>query len=146
MSAAPDFELVEEVHIAAPPERVFRALTDPLEITAWWRLPGHYETTDARIDLRVGGSYRLSGTSARRKGFVVTGVYRVVEPPHRLSYTWTPDWEDGARDSIVDFRLEVAGGGTRVVVRHTAFATPSARDDHSQGWPGVLGALRGHLE
>lgn len=146
MSLTHALQLTEEIRIHAPPDRVFRALTDPSEILAWWSVTGMYETREAEMDVRVGGRYRLAGTSARRGTFAVTGEYRVVEPPRRLSYTWTPDWDEGARDSVVDIRLEAAGTGTRVIVTHTAFATQSARDDHASGWSTVLGALRAHAE
>jgi uncharacterized protein YndB with AHSA1/START domain len=140
------FRVVKEIRIQAPPELVFSALTDPAEVKAWWVIPGQYETRDAQLDVRVGGRYRVSGTSVRLKEFAVTGVYRIVEPPHRLSYTWTPDWDAGARDSIVDIRLEPEGEETRVIVTHTMFSTQSARDSHAEGWPAVLDALRTHAE
>jgi uncharacterized protein YndB with AHSA1/START domain len=146
MSTTHALQLIEEIRIHASPDRVFRALTDPGEVTAWWSVTGMYETREAEVDLRVGGRYRLAGTSARRGTFVVTGEYRVVEPPRRLSYTWVPDWDDGARDSVVDIRLEPEGTETRVIVTHTAFANQSARDEHANGWPAVLGALRAHVE
>lgn len=139
-------QVVEEARIQASPERVFDALTTPDELTAWWRIPGQYETLVAEVDLRIGGRYRLSGTSVRGKSFSVTGEYRVVDRPNRLAYTWVPDWEDGARGSLVDIRLEADGTGTMVRLVHSAFLTASARDSHSQGWPAVLNALLNHVE
>ncbi len=146
MSPTEALRVVEEIRIQAPPERVFRALTEPTEITSWWGVPDRYETREADMDVRVGGRYRFRGTSARHGTFEVTGEYRVVDPPHRLSYTWTPDWDDGARGSLVDIRLEPDGAHTRVIVTHTAFSSRSARDDHSRGWPTVLAGLRTHCE
>ncbi len=79
-----------------------------------------------------------AGSSTRLEQFAVSGEYRVVAPPRRLSYTWTPDWDEGARDSIVDIQLHRDGDTTRVTVTHTAFSTTSARDD-LHGWPSVPG-------
>ena len=31
--------VVTEIHIAAPPERVFQALIDPKQVMAWWTNP-----------------------------------------------------------------------------------------------------------
>ncbi len=146
MNTPEALQVIEEIRIHAPPEVVFRVLTDPGEITAWWRIPGEYETREAEMDVRVGGRYRFAGTSTRLERFAVSGEYRVVDPPHRLSYTWTPDWDEGARNSIVDIRLQRDGDTTRVTVTHTAFSTTSARDDHLHGWPSVLCTLRTHAE
>ncbi len=146
MNTTEAFQVIEEIRIHAPPEVVFRALTNPAEITEWWRISGEYETREAEMDVRVGGRYRFAGSSTRLKRFVVSGEYRIVDPPRRLSYTWTPDWDQGARDSIVDIRLEADGDTTCVTVTHTAFSTMSARDGHHQGWPSVLIALRAHAE
>ena len=146
MGAVEAYRLVEEVWIAATPERVFRALTDPEEVTLWWRVPGAYETTEAEIDLRPGGRYRFAGTSAARGAFEVAGEYRLIEPPRRLEYTWNPDWDDGATGSVVRYRLEARDGGTRLSVEHTGFATAASRDDHRRGWPAVVAALRARVE
>lgn len=146
MNMSHALQVIEEIQIEAPPDQVFRALTDPDEILQWWHIPDHYQTREATLDVRVGGRYRLAGTNAGGQSFEVDGEFRVVDPPHHLSYTWNPSWDDGAHGSIVDIRLESQGAGTRIVMRHTAFTTQSARDEHSQGWPGVLNALRMHAE
>ncbi len=146
MNTTEVFQVIEEIRIHAPPEVVFRSLTNPAEITEWWRIPGEYETREAEMDVRVGGRYRFAGTSTRLERFAVSGEYRIVDPPRRLSYTWTPDWDEGARDSIVDIQLERDGDTTCVTVTHTAFSTMSARDSHHQGWPSVLVSLRVHAE
>jgi uncharacterized protein YndB with AHSA1/START domain len=145
MSRMSNLELCYEVLIHASRERVFRALTDPHDIIAWWSLPGLYTVTEAEIDLREGGSYRLSGTSANAGRFVLTGEYLVVQPSQRLKFTWLPDWNDDARDSVVEFQLEIEGDATRIVVNHTGFLSVAACDEHRQGWPAVLDVLDEHV-
>ena len=145
MSGMSNLELRYEIMIRASRERVFRALTDPHDIIVWWSLPGLYTVTEAEIDLKEGGSYRLSGTSANEGRFVLTGEYLAVEPSQRLKFTWVPDWSDDARDSVVEFQLETEGDATRVVVNHTGFLSVAARDEHRMGWPAVLGALDEHV-
>lgn len=140
-------QVVEEVWIEASPERVFRALTEPDQLTAWWRIPDAYATTEAEVDLRVGGRYRLTGWSRAQGTFEVEGVYEVVDPPRRLVYTWEPGWDEEARGSRVELLLEEEAGGTRLRTLHTGFATARSRDDHSAagGWPAVLRALAAHV-
>lgn len=140
------YRLAREDWIDAPPERVFRALTDPEEVPAWWGVPGAYRTTEAEIDLRVGGRYRFTGTSERLGTFEVGGEYREIDPPRRLVYTWNPGWDDGAEGSVVTLSLEPRDGGTLLRVEHTAFRTRSARDDHATGWPAVVASLAAHVQ
>lgn len=140
------YRLVEEIWIDASPERVYRAWTDRADLTRWWGVPGEYETTTAEVDVQEGGRYRFAGTSAQLGTFEVTGEYRVVDPPHRLAYTWNPSWDEDAHGSVVELRFEAKDGGTRLVVEHTAFATESTRDDHRSGWPAVTQMLKGYLE
>lgn len=146
MKEVAGYRMVEGLWIDAPPARVFRAWTDPAEVSTWWRIPGAYETTEAEIDLRVGGRYRFAGTSEARGTFEVRGEYREVVPGERLVYTWTPDWDDGARESVVTLTFEAEAGGTRLVVEHVGFRTEQSRDDHVSGWSAVVERLRPFVE
>ena len=49
------------VEIAAPPEAVFRALTDPTELPRWWGSADAYRTNDWKVDLRPGRQVELPG-------------------------------------------------------------------------------------
>ncbi len=73
--------------VAAPPEKVYRALTDADAMAAWLPPYGFTGRVHA-IDVRVGGSYRMSFsnfTSGNTHSF--GGKYREVVPNERLQYT-----------------------------------------------------------
>src|SRR5579859_3191654 len=62
--------IVSEVQVAAPPERVFRALTDANELKRWFSGPD-CPAKSWKMDARVGGQYSY----ATEKGsVVVSGV------------------------------------------------------------------------
>jgi uncharacterized protein YndB with AHSA1/START domain/uncharacterized protein YciI len=133
------------VEIAVPPERVFRALTDPEELTQWWGSPELYRVTDAKVDLRIGGQWSTAGRGADGSTFTVSGEYLEIDPPRRLVHTWKPDWEGGA-SSTVRYLLEPIDGGTRVTVRHDGFGDRAAScQGHADGWERVLGWLVKHF-
>jgi uncharacterized protein YndB with AHSA1/START domain len=50
--------VVAEVFIAAPPERVFQAITDPNQMPLWWGQQGLYRVTAWKADLRPGGKWQ----------------------------------------------------------------------------------------
>src|SRR5262249_33178234 len=86
--------VLARVDIAAPPERVFRALTTE-EVTRWWGADDMYRTLQFSIDLRPGGRWRSEGKGADGSPFSVEGEVVEVDPPRRLVQTWKPSWEEG---------------------------------------------------
>lgn len=138
-----DGVIVATVEIAASPERVFRALTTE-ELAQWWGEEGAYRVTGHNADLRVGGSWISTGTSADGTTFSVSGTILEIEPPHRLVQTWKYDWEGGGETKLT-YRLDAIEGGTRLTVRHEGFADRKAAESHASGWKKVLGWLVAHL-
>jgi len=100
---ADDATVVVECDLPEPPEKVWRALTEP-ELMAEWLAPKE-GATDERAPIEC----------------------EVIEAqPHRLvRYSWRDAGEFGdadALDSIVTFELaRTAAGGTHLRIIHTAF-------------------------
>jgi uncharacterized protein YndB with AHSA1/START domain len=124
---------------ASPREQVFRAWTDPDALLSWWG-GALGKTLSAAIDLRVGGVYRLTMQSGPEIA-VLEGVYREVEPPARLVYTWR--WDrldiDGGRQSLVTVDFHERGDATEVVVTHEGVEESLAF--HEGGWTASLERL-----
>jgi uncharacterized protein YndB with AHSA1/START domain len=144
--AVADFEqgtILASVEIAAPPERVFRALTSQ-ELVEWWGAEGVYQTKEWSADLRVGGRWRATGVTADGKPYVVDGEFIEVDPPRKLVQTWNPDW-DGGHVTRLTYRLEPIPDGTRVTVKHEGFQSRAESiASHTEGWELVLGWLSRH--
>lgn len=138
--------ILAEVEIKAPVERVYAALTTGDEIVKWWGSDDLYRTTAFTSELRPQGPWKASGVGADGTPFSVSGEYLVVEPPHRVTFTWKPEW-DGGHVSIVTYRLEPVEGGTRLVLRHDGLEgrADSCRG-HTRGWQRVLSWLVAHTE
>lgn len=140
-----DGTILAVVEIAVPPERVFHALIDPHEVTAWWGSPDSYQVTEWAMDVRPGGAWRSRGVGADGSAFSVEGEVLEVDPPRRLAHTWRPDWDPGPA-TTVRYQLDPVPGGTRVTVRHHGFAgRAESCGSHAAGWERVLGWLRGRL-
>ena len=137
--------ILATVEIAAPPERVFHALTSE-EIVEWWGSAETYRTTKWSGDLRVGGAWRTDGIGADGKRFSVGGEFVEIDPPRKLVHTWRADW-DGGNVTTVTFRLEPIAGGTRLTLRHEGFAERrESCAGHTEGWERVLGWLHDYVE
>jgi uncharacterized protein YndB with AHSA1/START domain len=96
----------------APPERVFRAYTDPALVVQWLgprRLTMRIDTYDAR----TGGSYRYQHVDTDGTEYGFFGAFHEVRPNERIVQTFT--WE-GEPDGVSLDRavFEDLGGRTRV--------------------------------
>jgi uncharacterized protein YndB with AHSA1/START domain len=144
--------VVSEIHIAAPPERVFKALTDAAELKRWFYNPSCPIKTWV-MDARPGGRY---GYAAEKGSVAVNSVDEfechgeIVEcdPPRALAYTWLANWhDDQTRRTVVRWELTAKSGGTQVKVTHSGLKQESAaRKDYSGGWPGVVNSLKQFVE
>ena len=144
-STATDNIIVAEITIKASAERLFEALTNPEQRVKWWGLKGRFETTDVESDLQVGGRWAMRGKGMGGKPFNVIGEYRIVERPRVLAFTWLPDWDEEATETLVRFDLDEHGGVTTVRLTHSGFMTAGSRARH-QGWPQILSWLQGYAE
>lgn len=147
VSLTPDHDAVlAEIHIAAPPDRVFQAITDPRQLLNWWGQSDKYRHTSWSGDIRPGGSWRSEGVGADGQTYHVTGEYLEVDPPHLLVYTWVASFTSHPK-SFVRWELKPSAGGTLVNVRHSGFAgAPEEAKKYSGGWPTVLSWMQVFIE
>ena len=137
--------ILARIDIAAPPERVFRALTTE-ELTKWWGSAEMYRVTAFSIDLRPGGAWRSDGVGADGTAFHVGGKVLELDPPRKLVQTWEPSWEADAPPTTISYLLDAIETGTRVTVRHTGFgARVASCQSHASGWERVLSWLDNHV-
>ena len=128
-----------------PPEKVWRALTEPPLMKRWGMRPEGYAPT-------VGARFRLIGkANSMWRGYVDCEVLEVREGA-MLRYAWDDDGR-GAPTQLT-YRLEPHPGGTRLTVEHTGFRGISgfvfAKLIMTPGWGKILGttlpALLGELD
>jgi uncharacterized protein YndB with AHSA1/START domain len=138
-------EIVSEISISAPAERVFQAITDPAQVVRWWGQKGIYGCTEFQSDLRVGGKWRSAGVGGDGRDFEAKGEYVQVDPPRLLVQTWTASWT-GEVQTIVRWELEPTRQGTLVRIRHSGLAAHPELAQSYSGWPRLLGWLQALME
>jgi uncharacterized protein YndB with AHSA1/START domain len=126
-----------ERDIAAPPDAVFDAWTDPASVSVWMA-PDPMTVAAADIDPRVGGEFRI--VMVGESGAVEhTGVYEQVSRPQRLVFTWRSP-RLGDRLTRVRVELTAIPGGTRMVIEHFGVAAADA-SGHRRGWASIAAKL-----
>jgi uncharacterized protein YndB with AHSA1/START domain len=126
------------LELEAEPERVWRALTDEAELSAWFCQAASFPTT-------VGSDGWFEWTDHGRYAVRL----EAHETPSRLAWRWARDAGVGVEDgpsTLVEFRLEPRpGGGTILGLLETGFDATSSRDDNVHGWHGGFGSLASHV-
>ena len=95
--------------IAAPPDKVWRSLTEPELLARWWAAGDIAPVVGHRfhLDMREWGSIPCEVT--------------VADPPSRFVYTFKDTW-------TIDWRLAPEGTGTRLFLEHSGFDLDDPQD------------------
>ena len=113
--------------LAAPPEIVFRAWSEPALLRRWWG-PRRLEVTECELDPHVGGTWRIVHRAPDGQEFGFHGRILELDPPRRRVHTWV--YEGAPDDEAVEtLELSPVEGGTMLAMttRHPSVA---ARDQH----------------
>jgi uncharacterized protein YndB with AHSA1/START domain len=78
-----DRELVITRIINAPPEKVFKAFTDPKQLSQWFS-PRQFTNPVCEVDLRVGGSRRIVMRSPAGEDLLLEGTFREIVDNKRI--------------------------------------------------------------
>lgn len=142
---ADTFSVRRTIHISAPPDKVWRTVTEPELISRGF---GHVTLAGAG----VGATGTIGWPGEPRTPIRVESF----DPPSEVSYRWCndedtpPDRLDAARSTVFTFTLEPTPTGIRLTVVETGFehtGDPAANmADHRDGWDGELDSLVALLE
>jgi uncharacterized protein YndB with AHSA1/START domain len=135
--------ILANVDLAAGPERVFRALTSPDEITVWWVRPGVFDTRKWSGDVSVGGTWQASGVGGGRP-YALEGQFLEVDPPRKLVHTWRAAGAPGGA-TTVSYLLDPLETGTRITLRHSGFTSPESCRNTAIGWETSFAKLEERL-
>jgi uncharacterized protein YndB with AHSA1/START domain len=131
-------------HLAAAPARVFAAFANA-EVVAQWLTPApDVKLTVLELDFREGGRYRFAYDTPEGQRMLVGGVYREVQAPTRLTFSWLiepPDIHAGI-ESQVTVSLMPSAGGTDLRILHERFGRADANARHAEGWTGAIEQLQ----
>jgi uncharacterized protein YndB with AHSA1/START domain len=149
VNVTPDRDaVVSEVEIAAPPDRVFEALVNREQVSQWSNSDA-YQLVHWELEPRTGGKWRsTSREKTSSKIFDHWGEIVEVDRPRILAYTWFANWHaDQSHPTMVRWELTPTASGTSLKVTHSGLAAlPGACEGYSQGWPGLLEAVRTFVE
>lgn len=127
-------------------ERVFNAFVDPSQMVQWYS-PENMTTPRAESDLREGGSYAVTmvynDTPDHEE--TVRGVYKEIQKPTKLRFSWQWDGQEDITEVIVELR-KISDSQTELTLTHGGFENKSyktgfAMADHQKGWNSAFNKL-----
>jgi uncharacterized protein YndB with AHSA1/START domain len=127
--------------LAAPPDQVFAAWTDP-ELVVRWFGPEGFSTSNVTIEPRVGGRWANTMTSPDGKSFESSGEFREFVPGERLVI-----FDEGKGEPMNGHATKItvsftpAGDGTVMQLVHGVFKTVEMRDECVRGWTSTFNRL-----
>lgn len=145
----PDAAVSEVRHrFAAPPAKVFAAFADAGLVSRWLTPSPEVALEVLELDFRVGGSYRFAYHVPGKGTMLVNGVYRLIEPPATIVFSWNiePPDEHAGIQSEVTIAIAPDGLGARLVIRHAQLTQAGAPERHAEGWRGALHHLSALLD
>jgi uncharacterized protein YndB with AHSA1/START domain len=113
---------------------LWAAMTQADELARWWG-PKGFTVPSLQFEPAVGESYRIAMQPPEGELFHLDGVFREVDPPSLLSYTFVwhpPDPDD--RETAVTLALADYGAETEVALTQGEFATDERLALHDGGW------------
>ena len=135
MSESPTAEtLVIERAYESPATAVFDAFTHEDVMRRWWHARRDWTTSEASVDLRVGGAVRVVMQDTDGDAHGGGGHYTVVDRPDRLAFTWTWDRDDEDRETLIEIAFVESGGSTTVTFTHSNLRDAPTARDHESGW------------
>ena len=126
-----------EVDLHHPPEKVWRALTDP-ELLGEWLLPV------IGLELEPGAAFTFKTQPYPGWDGTVNCRFVEIEPHRKLSYAWTVPF----LDTVVTFTLAPTALGTRLSIVQSGFTPDQKRESGGAryGWKMMGGKLIDLLE
>jgi uncharacterized protein YndB with AHSA1/START domain len=128
--------------LPAKPQEVFAAWIDP-DCARHWMAPGSMTVAELEMDPRPGGTFRL--VMRGEQGEIThTGVYREVDPPRRLVFTWKSPATLGS-ETIVTVEFHERGDATELILTHEELPDEPTADRHRGGWTSIAEKLALYL-
>ena len=108
-----------------------------------WMCPGDVVSTEATLDVRVGGAFRIVMKSPTAE-HVHIGVYEVVEPQAKLVFSWIASNHPPTRVTV-EFLDLGNKDESEIVITHEEFTIRDVAKRYESGWSTIAGKLAAHL-
>jgi uncharacterized protein YndB with AHSA1/START domain len=137
------FTATAETDVAASPERVWAALTDPEQIAVY--MQGSKVTTSWEVGTPITWDGEYDGRAYQDKGEVLTyDEPRVLSVTHYSPMMGQPDEPENYHTLV--YTLTESGDGTHLELTQDGNESQEQADQFAANWQGMLDGLKAHVE
>ena len=137
-------DLRKTIVINASPEVIFKAITDPEELTQWFPDKAVFQpSTGGKVSFDFSEKQSEKEVGCKVRGTIVEFISN-----KKISYTWErTDTRSKNSKTLVTWELEkIKDDGTKVNLKHTGFTTSDMAKEHDEGWTYFLPRLKKYCE
>lgn len=133
-------EIKKELVIRATSARVYKAITDPKELTQWF-------PDVATLEPKIGGKIHFKFSQFKTddkssKNYLMDGKVIELEENKKLAYTWGhPNIPEFPPTKVIWTLEEIGEGMTKVTIIHTGFSDDDMMRSFSERWVWFTGRL-----
>ncbi|HNP97382.1 MAG TPA: SRPBCC family protein [Cyclobacteriaceae bacterium] len=132
--------------LTAPPEKVFRAFTDPDALASWLPPYGFIAKVHA-MDAKVGGTYKMSFINfTTGNGHSFGGEYVEIVPNELIKYTDKFDDPNLPGEMITTIKLRAVSCGTELIATQEGIPAAIPAEMCYLGWQESLDKLKRLVE
>ena len=132
--------------IAAPPQKVFRAFTEP-DAMASWLPPYGFVAKVHSMDVKEGGSYKMSFINfTTGNGHSFGGTYLEIKPNELIKYTDKFDDPNLPGEMITTIQLKAVSCGTELITIQEGIPSVIPTEMCYLGWQDSLDKLKKLVE
>lgn len=125
--------------LAATPDEVYEAWTDPKSVSQWMiPIPGG--STNATLDPRVGGRFHIVMMGGG-KTYPQDGEYLRLERPRLIEFSWISNATNQQRSVVTVELVPFGKRETELTLTHRLLPTEEAAQSHHHGWSAALDHL-----
>lgn len=125
----------------APRERVWKAWTDPEQVTQWWG-PNGFTTTVHEMDVRPGGVWRFIMRGPDGTDYPNEIVYDEIVEPERLVYTHGSNEENGLEQFQVTVTFVEQEGSKTELTMQQLYKSAADREKSVEEFGAIEGATQ----
>lgn len=147
-----DLDLMLTREVAHPPQALWRAWTDPAQLTQWF-CPKPWALTSAEVDLRPGGRFNTMMEGPNGERMESLGCYTEVVENRRLGFTdaLSEGWRPAASPfmtAIIEFEPIATGTRYTATALHADTEAKKRHEDMGfyDGWGTALDQMIAMLE
>lgn len=128
-----------------PPAKIWRAWTDPAIAKLWFGSDPNGKGLDAKMDVRVNGSFSVTFSNSDGTKFTALGIYKEINELNRLVFTW--GWANQPEvDELITLDFLPDEHGTQMTFEQSNIDPSTTLHNYAEGWRSTFQKLEKALE